>query len=1031
MQEDASNNPGKQILPDDGQLPESTNTQYPNPIDSVPTPVGDQNTIISDNLENKSEPEDQKPNLNFFKKYFKQLIIVLAVLLLGLSGFWFYSYQKSKSHVGIVRFKAKTIAFKIVSTDPANNQANVSPKTSIIINFSQPVTPEKLQGNLFVTPNIPGTFSQGANPSQIVFKPSSPFAQGTKVEVMLNGTYQSNQGTKLGANYFYGFTTALPQNGVVFEDQNSLYSTLDSALTNQSQNFTLSFGQNVSGLVAINLYKSNVSQLLSSLVYNQTTSGGLTTSVASSQPVDTSNMVLVSSKLGYQNNQKVSFTENTGVYLVTATDSNGNQLGHVWMDYSDFMLLARQDDQKIVVDAQNFTNTTDVPAAISIYNLNGAVNQINSANINGLTEIPTAYSPSADIIVASDTTSQAIIPLSVVNSQGDIRTDQNLSLAQSFYAITDRPTYSPGDSVQLSGFVRSNQDALYSTNQSPLNFYVGNYQGDKLTTFTATPDSNGIFNSTFKIDPSWFTNNSTGAYYSSYNPNNLNIYASSPGGSVSNDPQVASFSVAPTANNDYNILVNFSKKSYISSDSVSASISVTDQNGKPLSNGTVDVHIFSSDYFENDNASNYYSFGSPGLEISSSPVVVHLDANGQATWNLNVASLPNDGYSKKVSLEVNILGSKSTAAGGDWTIIHQGNGVISFGPSQSMIANNSTLTASAYLTDLSNQPIANQTLNYSLIDTSSNTSINSGTVQTDSQGLGSISIPLNLSGSGTSLQLKVWTTDSNKNVIQSSSYYTVGLNSETQDTSGAVLQDIGVSGVSSNLTVGQQVTLDINSPANLHTMITMDRGRIYHPSMIDLVKGDNKFTFTVTPDLAPSFTLTFNYFENQIFHSEGTFFNVANTSKQAYLSFNMSNNHTVSANTPVSLTIKAENSTLSPLSTNLLIDVVSANTYNLTDQVNPSMYLALYHSLPIMTNSSSSLTAIGSGGGGRCGGGAGLFASYSNPIGSTLLFENISTNSNGTADISFTPPKGSWRVNVYSMSSDTIVGSGNIIVNAN
>ena len=283
---------------------------------------------------------------DFFKKHLKLVIILSILLVVLISGGVYYSLFKSGQTKGITRFKAQSVAFKIVSTYPANNQKNVSPDSSLTLNFSQPVTPQKLSGNLFITPNIPGVYSQGSNPNQIVFKPSSPFAQGTKVEVMLNGTYQSNQGSKLGANYFYGFTTALPQNGVVFEDSNSLYSTLDSALTNQTQNFTLSFGQNVSGVVSIDLYKANVNQLLNSLVYSQTTSGGFTSEMASTQPVDTTNMVQISSKLGYSNNQTVSFTENTGIFLVTANDSNNNQIGHVWLDYSDFMLLARQDDQK-------------------------------------------------------------------------------------------------------------------------------------------------------------------------------------------------------------------------------------------------------------------------------------------------------------------------------------------------------------------------------------------------------------------------------------------------------------------------------------------------------------------------------------------------------------------------------------------------------------------------------------------------------------------------------------------------------------
>ncbi len=954
----------------------------------------------------------------------KQIIFLLIILLIIAGGGIYYSFKKPISTKGIIRFKAQSIAFKIVSTEPANNQKNVAPDSPLTLNFSQPVTPQKLSGNLFITPNIPGIYSQGSNPNQIVFQPSTPFAKGTKVEVMLNGTYQSNQGSKLGANYFYGFTTALPQNGVVFEDSSGLYSTLTSALTNQTQNFTLSFGQNVSGAVSINLYKASISELLNSLIYSQSTSGGFTSEIASTQPVETTNMVQISSKTGYSNNQTLSFTENNGIFLVTASDSNNNQIGHLWLDYSDFMLLARQDDQKIVIDAQSPTNNSDIPASLTMYNLLNSVNQINSSDINGLTQIPTHYNPSADIIVASDNTSQAILPLSVVNSQGDIRTDQNLSTAQSFYAITDQPTYLSGSSIKFAGFVRSNQDAVYGQNQSPLNFYVGTYQGQKLATDVATSTGNGLFSGSFTADSAWSTQNN--------NQTNFNIYASSPSGNSQLDPQVASFSLAPSSNNDYSIKVNFSKKSYLANEPVTANISVTDASGNPLSNGTVDVHIFSNDYFENDPSANYYVFGNTGIEITKSPVVVQLDSSGKATFNLNVANLPNDGYSKQVSLQVNLHNSKSISAGGDFTINHQGNGYITFGPSQSSLAKNGTLIGRPYFYSLSGQPIANQTMNYQLIDTSTNNVLTSSTVTTDNTGLGLINIPLTAYPSSTSVELKVWSTDSNNNSIQALNYYSVGNLNATQDTSGAVLQDLDISGVPSNLTVGQTVTLDIISPANLHTMITMDRGRIYQPQMVDLVKGDNKFSFLVTPDLAPSFTLTFNYFENQIFHSEGAYFTVSSPAKQAQLSFSTSPNQSVPANSQTSLTLTAKDSNGKPLLTNLIAEVISANSYNLTTLVNPSMYLSLYHPLPIMTNSTSSLTSIGSGGGGRCGGGGFFLSNYMNPVGSTLLFTpDLTTDSNGQAVITFTPPKGSWIINVFSMTSDTIVGSASTTVVAN
>jgi uncharacterized protein YfaS (alpha-2-macroglobulin family) len=116
----------------------------------------------------------------------------------------------------------------------------------------------------------------------------------------------------------------------------------------------------------------------------------------------------------------------------------------------------------------------------------------------------------------------------------------------------------------------------------------------------------------------------------------------------------------------------------------------------------------------------------------------------------------------------------------------------------------------------------------------------------------------------------------------------------------------------------------------------------------------------------------------------------------------------------------------------MIVDVVNEGAFNLYSQVEPDMFTSLYPILPIMTSSSSSLSSIGSGGGGRCGGGGGGPGGFTNPIGTTLLWQpELTTNSSGDASVSFTPPKGTWRVSVYSMDSNTTVGSASTTITAN
>jgi uncharacterized protein YfaS (alpha-2-macroglobulin family) len=200
--------------------------------------------------------------------------------------------------------------------------------------------------------------------------------------------------------------------------------------------------------------------------------------------------------------------------------------------------------------------------------------------------------------------------------------------------------------------------------------------------------------------------------------------------------------------------------------------------------------------------------------------------------------------------------------------------------------------------------------------------------------------------------------------------------------------------------------------------------------MVQLNKGNNSFSFTVDPALAPSFTLTINYFEDGIYHSEGVQYVVSNPAKQANITLTPSA-QTVAANTATSVAINAKDSSNNPLQTGLIVDVVNEGAYNLFNQVEPDMFTSLYPLLPIMTSSSSSLSSIGSGGGGRCGGGGGSFLGFTNPIGTTLLWQpKLMTDSSGNASVSFTPPKGTWRVSVYSMDSNTVVGSASTTITA-
>lgn len=950
--------------------------------------------------------------------------IVVIVLAGSCAGYWGLIASRQQSPLPVGSFKTAVKPFKLVSTEPGNNATNVNTASHITLNFSQPVNAAKLTNNMFITPQIAGTFQQGSNTDQIVFVPKLAFAQGVKYSVMINGTLQSAGGTQLGVPIAYGFTTSIPGDSVAFSDHTGLIDEVTSLPSGGKESYTLQFGNQVSPTVTVTLYKGNVDALLSSLVYTSSTTSGYLQQQFSDPSVSTSGLTKVLATPNIKDQSSYDVQQPDGLYVAVATDSAGKEVGFVWVDVSNFGVMLRQDDQKTVLDAQSFSSGQDVSANTTFYNLKGGVNSLGQKTVTGLTTVNMGYNQGLDMAVATNNGETAVIPVNVLDSGGDIRVDQNLSTAQTVYAVTDKPSYNAGDTVDFSGYLRLDNDAQYvNPGTGKVKLYVSAYKGDTAprTTLTATVDANGMFSGSFKTNSSWL---SSGDAFDQFQ-----LYASSVSGNPSNDSSVASFTVAGSTNQANTINVSFTKASYLPSDKITANISAVGSNGQPLANTSVQVHVFSEDYYENDLADNQQNFGYVGTALAGSPVTVKLDANGQATYTVNASSLPSDGNSQQVTVQANLPNQTGVgAAGGDSAIVHQGDGSITFGPTRRQIPSGSDLVSDVYLNKLNGSPMNGATVQYSLVNSDSAKQLASGSASANSSGLATITIPSSKLISGSGMSLKVTTTDQYGNTILSQAFFSVsGASGEQWDTSGAGQLDLNVRGTSGKVKVGDTVNLTISSPAALRAMVTMDRGRIYNPSMLDLKQGSNSYSFTVTSDLAPSFTLTFSYFQNGMYHSEGVGFTVS-VENQANVSIQGPNSVTAGTNT--TLQLAATDSSGSSLPVTYLVDVVSAKTYGLSKQVTPDIFSSFYAARPIMTSSSSSLSPVGSGGG-RCGGGAPDLPSFANAVGTTLDWRPEVQASNGTANVSLTPPKGSWTVTVYAVSDNTMVGSQTTTFTAN
>lgn len=991
------------------------------PLDSQSTPVIP--------IQTPGLSEEPNLNLGFFnrlkninKKTKIALSVLLLLIILGGSFAYVISHSKSpnkKPAVAVLgSFKSRLENFRLASTVPIKNATNVNIASKVTLNFSQPVAANKLVNNVFITPTVNGVFKQGDNPKQVVFEPSQPLTKGVKYSVMINGTVQSIQGTQLGIPEEYSFTTSIPNNQVAFQDQNGLIDKVTSLPSNQKESFSLYFGANVGPSVSVSLYKGSVNNMLQSLIHKNNPSNGFTISEFSDPAVSTSGLTKVSSTANLKNQSSYIVQQPDGLYVAVATNSSGKEVGFVWIDFSNLGVLLRQDDQKTILDAQNLANNQSVPASAVFYNLNGSVNNIGHQTINGLTTVGLGYSNNLDVVVATYNNETAIVPVNILDSGGDIRVDQNLSTAQAVYGITNKPTYMVGGTIKYAGYVRLDNDAQYVVPGSgQVKLYVGTSKGNALTSFSAPISNSGMFSGSFPVSGSWLTKGG--------NFNQLQLFASSVSGNSVNDLSVASFSITKQTNQSNNITVKFSQASYLPNNQISATINATNSTGSPLSNQTLQVKVYSEDYYENNIAANQANFGYQGSQLTNLPSTIKLNSNGQAQYTIKASTLPNDGNSQKVTIEANLPNQTGVgAAGGASTIVHQGNEYITFGSTRNMIPAGSNLNANVYINNLDGTPVTSGSINYELTNANNSQQLASGSSPIDGNGLATITLPPSeLTSAGNSMELSVNTKDQYGNVIVSNSYYAQANNLLNNfDTSGASLLNLNVSGTSGNVNVGDSVNLNISSPAVINAMVTMDRGRIYKASMISLIKGDNNYSFNVTKELAPSFTLTFNYFLNGVYHSEGVAFNVTNGSNLSKLSINVPS--VVPTGKQAIVSITSTDNSGNPLPTGMIVDIVSSNSYDMISQVNPDIYSTFYQTRPIMTSSSSSLSPIGSGGG-RCGGGGYPLPSFADAVGSTLYWNpSLITNSQGQTTFNITPPtKGSWTITAYAMNGNTQVAS--------
>lgn len=944
---------------------------------------------------------------------------VLLVLVAGTAGAAYqfvFSKQKPVNHFSAVVVEP----FKIVSSTPQPDASNVASDGKITLTFNRPVDPASMKGDFYVSPETDGTYSQGKTPEQVVFTPTAPFPQGTKFQFMLHGEFAAKDGSKLGADYFGKFTTALPGSGFTFTQQNEFLD-MDTLTPGTDAAYKVYAGDDLKDASTVTIYKSSADQLLRSFVYqNKTDQYGYNSDQLSNTTVSTDGLTVVSTKTGLRDSGSFTFKPQAGVYLAVATN-DGTQVGRMWIVASDYGVILRQDDQNAVVVLQNLESGDNANGDVDFYNLAGSVSRINSQLIDGQATVPVGFTPRLDVVVAHAGGQTQVVPVNAVRSLADLRSKVDLSAKPIAFGTTDKPSYKPGETVRFAGYVRTDNDAIYSAyKQSIAKLYVAEYAGGThLLDLTAPVAADGTFKGSFTATKSFITSGSK---------NQLHLYVAGDPQKVLNygtiDADVASFTVTNEAAGQFTLKAAFAKTDYLPTDNVTVLIAGVKADGSALANTNVNVDTFAEQYQEGElNQATYL-----GQPVNKTPSHVTLDAQGKASFTVDVSQLPPDS-SQLVTVEVSAAdqgGAK--VAGSAAAIVHQGDAKISFAPSRTVIKPSGTLVARVYAKTLKNAALAKANVTYTVVSNSWNQTtqqnetkqLASGSVTADDQGFAQINQPLSNAPSG-SLTLTVTTGDSQNNKVSAQQFYYVD-SGDNNVYSDVQLAGLDVYGSQTDVQVGDTLHLTVDAPQDAHALMTLERGRIYRPQLIDLHQGKNDITITVTDDLMPSFNLVFSYFSNGRYHVDGVPFTVSAENKLASVKFNAAG-LAPAAGQSFTLPLSVTNATGDGLASRVIFTASESSMFNIASPLNSPFFAHLYAPLEWTTNSSSSLTPIGSGGG-KCGGGGNDLADYILPAGQVGSWQpDLSTDVNGKTSIPLNLPKGTWHLTAYVMDQDNVVGS--------
>jgi len=910
--------------------------------------------------------------------------------------------------------KSSTVeVLAVVATSPTRSSNGAAADTAIDLGFNLPVDPASAASFFSVLPAVPGTFSQGPTPRDIVFTPSGTFGPGSSVNVVLRKGYSSRDGYALQYDYNFSFITAVSAPDVLFQVGNQV-GRLSNVQSGHSVTVLMQFGDGVPSKIALQTFRATSGDLLAAQVHDAD-------GAYLDQPIVTAGMASVA-KTDIANGGTYTVTQPDGIYLLLAADDQA-QYGAMWLDFSKFGVILRQDDQKIVVAGEDLTTGATTPAFdVTFFNLQDGVQPVLIGSFTGTGEFAAAFPAQIDLAVATRGDEEVVIPLGTPETGADIKVVGDLSKQPQIFLTTDRAGYEKGDTVKFAGLLRISNDQAYTVPTGMMVAVWAGYGDSKLVDETAPVAADGTFSGSFAMPVAAFNSDGTDAQMRLFAGAGVAATDFTPWSTV-----VEAFGDhAPAAR----ITVNLDKSTYVASDTIVASVSGVDSSGKPLAAKSVTLTIYSAGLpsrpSELDSFVVQNTWGLPVQEHVTLP----LDAKGHATYTFR-ADVAEKAADQEVTLTATYGSGAAAALGAQTAIIRQAAEEVFLLPSRTVYQPGDNMIAPFVVETAAGQRAAGVPVTYEFDrteyggTTATTTVVASGMLTTDANGLGTVRTTY--SGPVGQVDLRIKGKDAAGNVFADVRPMTITDDLPSLFLFGPTdtLMQLSVTTDKIAYATGDTAHLVVTAPAAEEVFLSLERGRIHMSEWVSLAQGDNPLELAISPDLAPGFTLAFSYFHNGLYFSEGLPISVNNSDRLLTLTV-APDKTSYTAGQTAHLTITVADGTSAPVAASLLVDGYDANmsAYKLVDQ--ESIAGAFFSPAARGTNGSSSLVGIGSWGGGCGGDDGGPQPAATNAGHSVVWLSKVTTDANGKAIIDVPIAQASVRLVVFASTSTTSLGQAQI-----